>query len=270
MNKLDKYINKLSKIKYNISHPKYDIYSKKIGYYMTGGAITNSQLMSLIVMYLLIQNSSGDEGDEKYVDDETGAPVKKYKFKEAVERMMKKKKESTSTESAKPAEPAEPTTEKEKRPRTTPEEDKINEKINALFKHFDKEIILNNVEKNTVNSKKNAVKRLLKSNQQMRNQIGFEDFNIYDVPQSKLLALKTLLLTENIQTVKDTTIDKLKEAAPTINKAEAKEYVDEKKRKQREEENRILRINLARNNERERQQRRYNPQEEWERDARNG
>lgn len=268
MNKLDKYINKLSKIKYNISHQKYDMYSKKIGYYMTGGAITNSQLMSLIVMYLLIKNSSGDEGDE------AGAAVKEPKLKKAVEKAMKRKKESTSapiTTTTATTATTEPTTDKEKRPRTTPEEDKINEKINALFKHFDKKIILNNVEKNTVNSKKNAVKRLLKSNQQMRNQIGFEDFNIYDIPQSKLLALKTLLLTENIQTVKETTIEKLKEAAPTINKAEAKEYVEEKKRKQREEEDRIEKRKLAleRYN-RERQRPRYYPLDEWERDARNG
>lgn len=56
--KIYKYINKLNKIKYNISNSKYDIYSKKISYYMTGGAVTNSQLMTLIVMYLIITNPS--------------------------------------------------------------------------------------------------------------------------------------------------------------------------------------------------------------------
>jgi hypothetical protein len=226
MNKLDKYINKLSKIKYNISHPKYDMYSQKIGYYMTGGAITNSQLMSLIVMYLLIENSPESSKTTSVPDSDTKAKAKKEK-KAKKERDLSTSTASTAAAYVSPSKPS------------TTQQDIIDEKINKLFKQFDKQILkynFNNQEKNIMNSKKNSVKRLIKNDEKIRQQLEFDKINLSNIPESKLLILKALLLSENIQDIPAINKEDLKAKDASINKQEAKEYVQEKQRKIREEE----------------------------------
>ncbi len=251
MNKIDKYINKLSKIKYNISNPKYDIYSKKIGYYMTGGAITNSQLMSLIVMYLLIENSPETTTSAPQINDKAEILKAKLRAKQEAKEAKEKKEKSSRTKSDSDAPASAPTATapttyvSPSKPRNTPQQDSIDEKINELFKEFDSKIKegkieVDNQEKNKINSKKNSIKRLIKNDENIRQKLDFDKINMANIPISKLLILKALLLSEtiDIKDIHEADKETLKKQDASINKQEAKEYVQEKQRKIREEEER--------------------------------